>query len=100
MWRPAECFLLGMPAPRPRYVIRKIALMVAVFNSNIRSTNAFLSVTRQKCNDLLGYRAVLRVIGETKRIFGTTRTDAIITVKNLLDRISFRIANEERETAR
>ena len=42
-------------------------------------------------------RAVLRVVGEQKREYGTMYKDPILTAKLLLERMSIRIANVEKD---
>ena len=53
-------------------------------------------MTKAKYNKGFRWRAVLRVVGED-RMHGTINEDATLTVRNLLERIAFRIANEEKD---
>ena len=43
------------------------------------------------------WRAVLRVVGEAKREYGTMDKDPIVTARHLLERMAIRIANVEKD---
>ena len=90
-----------MPRGRKSRDFREILLTLWADNSKINTLTAFLRVQQLKfsTSHWVKWRAVLRVIGQprSKRLSGQPRSNAILTVQNLLDRISFRISNEERD---
>lgn len=59
--------------------------------------NAFLSMTRGQYKKNSRWRATLRVAGEQNRLFGTKYEDPVLTARNLLMRIAFRIPNVEKD---
>jgi len=78
---------------------KKIPLSVSAMHGNTMA-NAFLSMTktipfRSRADAM--WRAVLRVVGDKDRKFGTYSEDPVVTAKNLLESMGFRVGIDERD---
>jgi hypothetical protein len=79
------------PSPRNN----KIQLSVSAMDGTTMA-NAFLSMTKAKHGRAV-WRAVLRVVGDKQRKFGTHSEDPVVTAKNLLESMGFLVANDEQD---
>ena len=81
---------------------KKIPLCLLATNG-LNTTNGFLSMTRAKYKKgsmnkaEYRWRAVLRVVGEAKREYGTMDKDPIVTARHLLERMAVRITTVEKD---
>ena len=79
---------------------KKIPLSVLSAVDGTTMANAFLSMTRPKLFPSMKkkvWRAVLRVVGDKDRKFGSYSEDPVVTAENLLESMGFRVGMDEQD---